>query len=357
MPTDTTRARRGPGQLPLAGGRRARALRPRRPRRRAAPARAARARPEGGEWSDWIETANGDPVYFGGADELQLRTRGWRPAGTLHYVNVSGTTSALGGLLTGAREAINSAFISAARPARCRGRGGAGAPARSSPGAPGARTEPRAAASREPRRSCGTVKAAAVHHTVTANNYTPRRGAGDRARDLPLSPQRQRLERHRLQRARRPLRQHLRGPRGRAAPGRWSAPTRRATTPRPPASPSIGTHTETPITPATSDGARRLPRLEARRPRAAARPARRRWSRPAARRAATREGRRVADRAGSSATARSGSPPARARRSSAEIRGIRRAVQAGSTSRRAGRAADRRPSPTAPPDDGGAVPK
>ena len=40
-------------------------------------------------------------------------------------------------------------------------------------------------------------------------------GTGDRARDLPLPPQRQRLERHRLQRARRPLRQPLPGPRRR----------------------------------------------------------------------------------------------------------------------------------------------
>ena len=62
-----------------------------------------RARDAGGDWSAWTETANGDPAYFGGADELQLRARGWRPSGTLHYVNVSGTTSELGGLLTGAR--------------------------------------------------------------------------------------------------------------------------------------------------------------------------------------------------------------------------------------------------------------
>ena len=54
------------------------------------------------------------PVYFGGADELQVRARGWRPSGTLHYVNVSGTTSTASSILTGAREAINSAFISTA---------------------------------------------------------------------------------------------------------------------------------------------------------------------------------------------------------------------------------------------------
>ena len=72
-----------------------------------------RARDSGGQWTEWLEVANGDPVYFGGADELQLRTRGWRPRGTLHYVNVSGTTSTAAGLVTDARQAINSAFISA----------------------------------------------------------------------------------------------------------------------------------------------------------------------------------------------------------------------------------------------------
>ena len=50
------------------------------------------------------------------------------------------------------------------------------------------------------------------------------RGAGDRARDLPLSPQRQRLERHRLQRARRPVRQPLRGAGRRGEEGRRRRP-------------------------------------------------------------------------------------------------------------------------------------
>ncbi len=130
-----------------------------------------RGRERGGEWTRWVETEDGNPVYFGGAEELQLRSRGWRPTGTLHYVNVSGTTSHVGGALTAVRGAINSAFVSAASlldpeaqalPARPeivkRGEWGA---TRAEGGC-----RPRAAPAR------GTVKAAAVHHTVTANRYT-----------------------------------------------------------------------------------------------------------------------------------------------------------------------------------------
>lgn len=130
-----------------------------------------RGREDGGEWTPWVETANADPVYFGGADELQVRSRGWRPSGTIHYVNVSGTTGELGGILTAARRAVNSAFISAAAvldpeaealPARPeiikRSEWGA---TRSEGGC-----RPRATPAK------GVVKAAAVHHTVTANRYS-----------------------------------------------------------------------------------------------------------------------------------------------------------------------------------------
>ncbi len=130
-----------------------------------------RARDDGGKWSDWVESADGDPVYFGGADQLQVRARGWRPTGTLHYVNVSGTTSAASGLLTAARTAINSAFISAS--------------AVISPVADAQPAEPEIVTRREwganlesggcpPRAapSYGTVKAGVIHHTVTANDYT-----------------------------------------------------------------------------------------------------------------------------------------------------------------------------------------
>ncbi len=130
-----------------------------------------RARSEGGEWSEWTETSNGDPVYFGGADELQLRTRGWRPEGTIHYVNVSGTTSTTDSLLTSFREAVNSAFITAAAVIE--------PPAEAVPVRPpivnraawGATRSEGGCIPRE-RPSRGVVKAAVIHHTVTAAKYT-----------------------------------------------------------------------------------------------------------------------------------------------------------------------------------------
>ncbi len=73
-----------------------------------------RVRDEGGDWSEWVETHGGDPIYVGGADEAQVRAA-FRPRGDLHFVNVSGTAGGLAEtLLRDARGAINSAFISVA---------------------------------------------------------------------------------------------------------------------------------------------------------------------------------------------------------------------------------------------------
>ena len=129
-----------------------------------------RARDEGGEWSEWVETSNGDPVYFGGADELQLRTRGWRPEGRIHYVNVSGTTSTADSLLTSFREAVNSAFIAGAsivEPAEA-------LPVRPAIVSRGAWGATRAEGGCRPREtpSRGRVKSAVIHHTVTSGAYT-----------------------------------------------------------------------------------------------------------------------------------------------------------------------------------------
>jgi hypothetical protein len=104
-----------------------------------------RARDAGGEWSELVETANGDPAWFGGADELQLRTRGFYPQGTLHYVDVPDPAMT----------------------------------ARAAPAKPGIVSRREWGAERnsggcEPRRKpgYGRVKAAIVHHTVGSNNYT-----------------------------------------------------------------------------------------------------------------------------------------------------------------------------------------
>ena len=130
-----------------------------------------RARESGGEWSDWVESGAGDPVYFGGSDELQLRARGYRPAGELHYVNVSGSTTAAGGLLTSVRRSINTAFVSAA--------GFLDPVADALPARPTVIGRPAWGANQKvggcrPRVHpiYGRVKAAVVHHTVTANEYS-----------------------------------------------------------------------------------------------------------------------------------------------------------------------------------------
>ena len=131
-----------------------------------------RAREEGGEWSAWLEIANGDPAWFGGADELQLRTRGWRPHGRLHYVNVSGDSTAAEGLLTDAREAVNGAVVAAAGLLSAEvAEAGPPKPDIVSRRAWGAELDRGGC---EPRRkpSYGQMKAAVVHHTVGANRYT-----------------------------------------------------------------------------------------------------------------------------------------------------------------------------------------
>ncbi len=108
-----------------------------------------RARQAGEDWTDWAEIGGGDPLYVvGGADEAQLRARGWRPRGSLHFVDVS---RAGGGEPSAARrgqdEAPRPEFIGRER------WGASECPPRDEP-------------------STGVTKAVAVHHTVTSNDYT-----------------------------------------------------------------------------------------------------------------------------------------------------------------------------------------
>ena len=114
----------------------------------------------------------------------------------------------------------------AARPARPRAR----LAPRPRPAPPrsrrSSRARPGAAMRSRPRRRSlyGTVQAGFVHHTVTANDYGPEDSAAIVLGHLPLPPRPQRLERHRLQLPRRPVRPGLRGPRGRRRPGRRRRP-------------------------------------------------------------------------------------------------------------------------------------
>jgi N-acetylmuramoyl-L-alanine amidase-like protein len=129
-----------------------------------------RVRRDGGGWSNWVDQDDGTPIYVGGADLAQVRAP-FRPHGRLHFVNVSGTAGSWAGtLLNGARHAINSAFISVM----------------STPVAEALAPKPqivtRAAWGADlPSGGCpprgppeyGSVRAAVIHHTVNANDYTP----------------------------------------------------------------------------------------------------------------------------------------------------------------------------------------
>ena len=133
-----------------------------------------RVRDDGGRWSRWVDQDDGTPIYTGGSDQAQVRAL-FKPRGRLHFVNVSGTAGGFASdLLNQAREAINTAFISVAstpvaqalapRP-QIVSRAGWGADL------PSGGCRPRGPA------EYGTVRAAVIHHTVNANEYTPEEAA------------------------------------------------------------------------------------------------------------------------------------------------------------------------------------
>ena len=115
-----------------------------------------RGRERGGAWTDWTETANGDPVWFGGMDELQVRAHGFEPAGELHYVAVP---------------RAEAAFDSTARA------GATDPPAHVSRRAWGANAEEGGCIPRQDP-TYANVKAAVVHHTVNAVDYSKAQAPG-----------------------------------------------------------------------------------------------------------------------------------------------------------------------------------
>lgn len=116
---------------------------------------ALRGRVEGGEWTDWTETANGDPVWFGGMDELQVRAHDWEPSGTIHYVDLTEPGSAA----TAARERKAGDGDKPKIISRRRWGANEGCVPRSRP-------------------DYGKVKAASIHHTVSAVDYSEAEARG-----------------------------------------------------------------------------------------------------------------------------------------------------------------------------------
>ena len=153
-------------------------------RGRAAPAIAIRVRSAGGRFSPWTpagghadggpDPGRGEPggsgvstpVWAGEADEVQYRLSRAVPGLRLHFVNTTGSTTRLARARTAVRAAASSTLVALAGldPARAQSPAPVVVPRSAwgaedcAPGAPAA---------------YGEVKAAFVHHTVTANDYTP----------------------------------------------------------------------------------------------------------------------------------------------------------------------------------------
>jgi hypothetical protein len=135
------------------------------------PAIALRARKDGGSWTRWTpagadgrrgqERSTSAPVWVGEADWVQYRMSRRVPGLRLHFVNTTGTATAKDRLLNGLRQAAHTAVVRVA-------------PAWGAAAQP--RIHPRSEWGGEqcPTRGVnyGRVRAAVVHHTVTANEYT-----------------------------------------------------------------------------------------------------------------------------------------------------------------------------------------
>ena len=158
----------------------------------AEPLAAIRARRAGGSWSRWqaLHTHSDDgpdpglgeppargvstPLWVGEADEVQYRLSRRVPGLRLHFVNVSGTATAVDRGRTAVRRAANTALVSVAGLIRARSASAAESqPAIVSRAAWGAEDcPPRAPA------EYGRVRAAIVHHTVSANDYSAEEAPG-----------------------------------------------------------------------------------------------------------------------------------------------------------------------------------
>ncbi len=175
--------------------------------------------------ADHAGGAGAEPVWAGGADAYQLRLRpAARAALRARFVNATGSATAADRVRTALRRARAHARSRRSPAAAAR------APSRRAPGSRGAPPIiPREAwgADQCPPRARAGLRRGAARLRAPHGQRERVRAAGqrrDRAVDLPLPPQRERLARHRLQLPRRPLRADLRGPRGRRRPARDRRP-------------------------------------------------------------------------------------------------------------------------------------
>lgn len=120
-----------------------------------------RVRSRGDAWTEWAESANGDPVYTGGSDEVQLRSRTVPIEGELHYVRLGD-------------EALSAPKP---KPTSAPRRGGVPKPKFIGRAQWGANDPDDGCAPREgPQR--GSVKAGVIHHTVSLNDYSEAEAPG-----------------------------------------------------------------------------------------------------------------------------------------------------------------------------------
>ena len=234
----------------------------------AEPRVAVRTRREGGGWSRWttlpahsedapdpgrgepMPQGSSTPTWVGEADYVQYRLSKPVPGLKLHYVNVKGSSTAADRLRSGLRRVADdvAALIPGTPAARA-----ADAAARTwSPAPAGA---PRTARPRSARLRLRQGRLRPPHGL--GQRLLAQRGALGGAGHLPLPPQLQRLERHRLQLPRRQVRHALRGPRrrvDRAVVGAQAQGYNSQTT----GIANIGTHTSVPQSSAALDAMARL---------------------------------------------------------------------------------------------------
>jgi uncharacterized protein with LGFP repeats len=133
-----------------------------------------RTKRDGKPWTKWVETDNGDPVWAGGADRVQVRSRGVPIEGHLHYVRIDQGSVPASKLLArgGGGLQAPAAAAASARPRRLpkephfitRAQWGANAKVGGCP--------PREAP------DLARIKAGVIHHTVSTNTYTEAQAPG-----------------------------------------------------------------------------------------------------------------------------------------------------------------------------------